>query len=201
MIRGGKSIFLSILSGFNFFIMLTDHFNETWKELKAATREEGHPFRVCSLASFETQDYIKQRIVNLREVTSEDTLLFYTDSRSSKIEQINKNPNASVLFYDYRISLQVMLRGIIKVHTNDDLWQDHRLKIEGRSINDYNTKYPPGKKINNPLDVMRTEEINFAVLELIPESIEYLKLRDEPNRVRAIFTKENEDWNKTFIIP
>lgn len=181
--------------------MLIDHFNETWRELKAATRDEGHPFKVCSLATFETLDYIKQRIVNLREVTPEESLLFYTDSRSSKIEQINKNSNASVLFYDYRVRLQVIIRGIIKVHNNDDLWQDHRLKIEGRSINDYNTKYSPGKRINNPLNINRTEDINFAVLELLPESIEYLKLRDEPNRIRAIFNKENEEWNKTFLIP
>lgn len=181
--------------------MLIDHFNETWRELKAATRNEGHPFKVCSLATFETHDHIKQRVVNLREVTPEDTLLFYTDSRSSKISHINKNPNASVLFYDYRVRLQVIIRGIVKVHTNDELWQDHRLKIEGRSINDYNTQYPPGKKINNPLDVKRTQEINFAVLELEPETIEYLKLRDEPNRIRAIFNKENEEWVKTFLIP
>jgi pyridoxamine 5'-phosphate oxidase len=106
-----------------------------------------------------------------------------------------------VLFYNYRIHLQLLIRGIIKVHTNDELWQDHCMKIEGKSINDYNTKYPPGKKINNPLDVKRTKDIHFALLELIPESIEYLKLRDEPNRVRALFTKENDEWNKTFLIP
>jgi len=181
--------------------MLIDHFNETWRELKAGTLEDGHPFKVCSLATFETGDHIKQRIVNLRELTAENTLLFYTDSRSSKIAQIGKNPNASVLFYDYRIKLQLIIKGIIKVHSNDELWQDHCIKIEGRSINDYNTQYPPGKKINNPLAVKRTQEINFAVLELSPESVEYLKLRDEPNRIRAIFTKENEDWKKTFLIP
>lgn len=181
--------------------MLTDHFNETWKELKAGSTDDAHPFQVCSMATFETQDQIKQRIINLREVTNENSLLFYTDSRSSKIEQIHKNSTASVLFYNYRIHLQVILRGMVKLHTNDELWEDHMLKVEGRNINDYNTKYPPGKRINNPLDVTRTEEINFAVLELIPETIEYLKLRVEPNRVRAIFTRENEEWNKTFIIP
>lgn len=181
--------------------MLSDHFNETWKELKASTREDGHPFRVCSLATFETNDHIGQRVVNLREITSEDTLLFYTDSRSPKISQINKNPQASVLFYDHRVKLQVIIRGIIKVHTHNELWQDHCIKIEGRSINDYNSQYPPGKKINNPLAVNRTEEMNFAVLELIPDRIEYLKLRDEPNRIRAVFNKENEEWDKTFLIP
>lgn len=181
--------------------MLNDHFNETWKELKAGSVEEGHPFKVCSLATFESPELVKQRIVNLREVTSDNTLLFYTDSRSSKIEQINKIPNASALFYNYKIKLQVILRGIIKIHSNDELWQDHRLKVEGRSINDYNTKYPPGKIINNPLDVRRTQDLNFCVLELIPENIEYLKLRDEPNRLRAVFTLENDKWNKTFLIP
>lgn len=181
--------------------MLIDHFNETWRELKAGTLEEGHPFRVCSMATFETPEHIKQRIVNLREVTSDHTLLFYTDSRSSKITQIGNNPNASVLFYDHRIRLQVIIRGILKIHSNNELWQDHCIKIEGRSINDYNTFYPPGKKINNPLAVKRTQEINFAVLELVPENIEYLKLRDEPNRIRAVFTKENEEWTKTFLIP
>ncbi len=181
--------------------MLNDHFNEVWRELKAGTSDEGHPFKVCSLATFETQDHIKQRILNLREITQENTLLFYTDSRSSKIAQINKNPNASVLFYNYKINLQVIIRGIVKVHTNDELMQDHKLMVEGRSINDYNTKYSPGKKINNPLAVKRTQEINFAVLELVPESIEYLKLRDEPNRIRAVFSKEDEKWHKNFLIP
>jgi len=181
--------------------MLIDHFNETWRELKAGTLEEGHPFKVCSMATFETPEFIKQRIVNLREITPDKNLLFYTDSRSSKITQIDKNPNASVLFYDHRIKLQVIIRGILKIHSNDELWQDHCIKIEGRSINDYNTLYPPGKKINNPLAVKRTQEINFAVLELLPQNIEYLKLRDEPNRIRAVFTKENEEWIKTFVIP
>lgn len=181
--------------------MLIDHFNETWKELKAGTLEDGHPFKVCSLATFESQNHIKQRIVNLREVTFDKTLLFYTDSRSSKIDQIDNNPNASVLFYDHRIKLQVIIRGIIKIHSNDEIWEDHCIKIEGRSINDYNTLYPPGKKINNPLAVKRTQKINFAVLELVPENMEYLKLRDEPNRIRAVFTKENEEWNKKFLIP
>ncbi len=160
----------------NYSNMLNDHFNETWRELNAGTCEEGHPFKVCALATLATQDHIKQRIVNLREVTPYNTLLFYTDSRSSKISQINKNPNASVLFYNYRINLQLLICGVIKVHSNNELWQDHCIKIEGKSINDYNTKYSPGKKINNPLDVKRTQDLNFAVLELIPESIEYLKL-------------------------
>lgn len=181
--------------------MPNDHFNETWRELEAGVKVKDHPFRVCTLATFESANHIKQRVVNLREVTRDNTLLFYTDSRSGKIDQIKKNSNASALFYNQNIYLQVFVRGIITIHENNDLWQDHFFNIEGRSVHDYNTKYAPGKKIKNPLEVIRTENINFAVLEMVPHSIEYLKLRAEPNRLRALFNKKDGVWEKTFLIP
>lgn len=181
--------------------MLNDLFTETWKELECGAKEENHPFNICSLATFVTPTQIKQRFVNLRKLTKNNSLLFYTDIRSSKMSQIEANPAASVVFYNYLLHLQIFLRGQIITHTNDKLWEDHRLKIDGRSVNDYNTKYPPGKKIKNPMAVTRTNDLNFAVLELVPEGIEYLKLRAEPNRLRAQFIKKEEEWEKTFLIP
>lgn len=181
--------------------MLNDLFKETWKELECAVKENTHPFRVCSLASLESPELIKQRMVILREVTPENNLLFYTDIRSAKIAQLETNSYASVLFYNPKIKLQVFIRGTVTIHTNDELWQDHQLKIEGKSINDYNTQSPPGKRIKNPLKVQRTNQLNFALLELIPQTIEYLKLRSEPNRLRAIFIKTGEQWDKSYLIP
>ncbi len=181
--------------------MLIDLFNETWKELEDGTKKSGHPFRTCSLATSEISGGIRQRTVILRELTKKKTLLFYTDLRSAKIEQINKNPHGSILFYNPSIQLQVFISGKINIHSEDSLWNDHLLKIEGRSLNDYNTQYAPGKPIKNPIAVTRTKDLNFAVLELIPNTIEYLKLRDEPSRIRAIFKLTDEVWEKTFLIP
>lgn len=181
--------------------MLKDLFAEIWKELKCGTTEDAHPFKACSLASSIADGQVKQRMVILREVTDEKTLLFYTDNRSSKIGQLEQNPVASVLFYNFKSQLQLSIKGKVIIHSSDELWHEHRLKIEGRSINDYNTKSSPGKKIKNPLNVKRTEEIHFAVLELIPDTIEYLKLRAEPNRLRAIFTKKNSEWEQTYLVP
>ena len=181
--------------------MLIDLFNETWKELEDGATKYGHPFRTCSLATSGISGGIQQRTVNLRELTKEKTLVFYTDLRSAKIEQIKKNPKVSVLFYNPFIQLQIFLCGIIKIHSEDSLWDDHIVNIEGRSINDYNSLYAPGKPIKNPIEVTRTKDINFAVLELIPDTIEYLKLRDEPNRIRAIFNLKDNVWEKTFLTP
>lgn len=181
--------------------MLLDIFNETWKELKCGTSVKGHPFRTCSLATNDPGAGMRQRIVNLREITDQQTLIFYTDVRSGKINHLQKNPHSSVLFYNADIKLQVMVQGKMIIHTDDEIWQNHMLKIEGKSINDYNTKYPPGKTIKNPVDVIRTKDLNFAVLELEPEVIEYLKLKAELNRLRAIFRKNQDDWDKTYLVP
>lgn len=181
--------------------MLIDLFHETWKELQCAAKEPKHPFTVCSLATTTEKGNVKQRIVNFRKLTSSKSLLFYTDSRSAKVSHLQNNPSASVLFYNPIINLQIYISGKITVHTHDSLWEDHRLKIEGKSINDYNTKSPPGKKIKNPISVKRTTDLNFALLELKPDFIEYLKLKVQPNRVRAVFVKTEEEWEKTFLVP
>lgn len=181
--------------------MLNDLLEETWKELKCGYEDKEHPYRSCCLATTELSGKIKQRTVNLRKVTEEKTLLFYTDVRSGKISQIRKNPVASVLFYNPKNNLQIYLSGNVRIHEDTPIWTEHFLTIEGRSLNDYNTKDAPGKPIKNPIDLRRTKNINFAVLEFIPESIEYLKLRQEPNRIRAYFELRDQEWEKTFLVP
>ncbi len=181
--------------------MIIDIFNETWKELECATKERGHPFSVCCFATVSEEGDVKQRNVNFRKLTSSKSLLFYTDSRSAKVSHLKKNPTASVLFYNPVINLQLYISGKVVVHTHNTLWENHMLKIEGKSINDYNTKSPPGKKIKNPVSVRRTKDLNFALLELQPNFIEYLKLKTDPNRVRAVFKKNDEEWEKTFLVP
>lgn len=181
--------------------MLIDLFHEAWKELEAGAKGKGHPFKICCLATLENPSSIRQRTVIFRGLTEEKTLLFYSDVRSFKIKQLEQFPSASVLFYNEQAKLQLFVRGSMKVHTDDELWQDHKMRIDGRSINDYNTKLSPGKPIKNPLDISRTKDLNFTVLELIPEKIEYLKLRAEPNNLRASFTKKGNDWEKTYLVP
>ena len=182
-------------------LMIADLFNETWRELGQAPETQDHPFQLCCLATKDGDGGLKQRLVNFRKLTSQQNLLFYTDSRSAKIDQISKDPTASALFYNPILQLQIFIGGTVIVHTQGKLWDDHRLKIEGRSLNDYNTQYAPGKIIKNPLEVKRTQDLNFALLEFKPELIEYLKLRIEPNRLRAIFKKTGEGWEKSFMIP
>jgi hypothetical protein len=181
--------------------MLIDLYKETWKELECATKVKGHPFKYCSLATFDGSSGNRQRTVILRQVTENRTLIFYTDIRSGKIGHLRKSPSASILCYNPINKLQIFVKGDIDIHCDDEIWEDHKLKIEGKAINDYNTSYPPGKIIKNPVDLKRTKDLNFAVLELKPNFIEYLKLKAELNRLRAVFQKKDEIWEKTYLVP
>lgn len=181
--------------------MLIDLYIETWKELECGIKVQGHPFRVCSLATHDPQGGVRQRIVILREITEQKSLLFYTDIRSGKINQIRNNSEASALFYNPTNHLQIFIYGKMEIHCDDEIWEDHFVKIDGKAINDYNTKFPPGKMIKNPVEIIRTNDLNFAVLELIPDKIEYLKLKAELNRLRALFKKTENEWEKTYLVP
>lgn len=181
--------------------MLNDLLEEAWKELKDATTLKGHPFRFCSLATAGNIENIMQRTVILREITESKTLIFYTDKRSGKVNQIKINPFGSVLFYNPKKSLQLIIKGEIEIIVRGENWGDHKSKIEGKSTNDYNSKLSPGEAVKNPFILNRSDELNFSLLEFKPLSIEYLKLKNNTNHLRAVFNLNEDNWEETFLVP
>ncbi len=181
--------------------MINDLFNEAVEDLRAAAKKEDHPFRYCSVASCDKAENLRQRTMVLRGLTDEENLLFYTDSRSLKIKHFKTNPHVSVLFYNPQKNLQLILKGKINVYRNNEEYHYHKSNIEGKAINNYNTRLAPGKKLNNPFNISRTTDLHFALLELVTQSIEFLKIRKDPNHLRALFTKTEGDWEKTFLVP
>jgi len=181
--------------------MLNDLFQEAWKELKLASSSKEHPFNYFSLATAGKNASVRQRTVILRGVTENKSLLFYTDLRSTKIKQIRSNAKANGLFYNPKTQLQLIIKGTIIIHTDDDAWEEHKDKIDGRAVNNYNTLFPPGKPIKNPLKVERTNKLHFALLEFVPARIEYLKIKEDSNHLRARFRLEEGTWKETFLVP
>lgn len=181
--------------------MLNDLFLEAWAALKFAASGKEHPFNFCSLATIGRKATVRQRTVILRGLTEDKSLLFYTDLRSTKIKHLKQNPNANGIFYDPKIQLQLIFKGEIIIHTNNELWDEHKSKIEGNSINNYNTQLAPGKPIKNPFSVERAEKLHFGLLEFKPLRMEVLKLKKDSNHLRARFWLEEGIWKQTFLVP
>jgi len=180
-------------------IMLNDIFKSHINEIKFGYLKRKHPFRYCYLSSvFENKPIV--RTVVLRDMTQAYELIFFTDSRSQKVEQFKTNPNAEVLFYHPKKLLQIKATGSISFLKDDEKLKHYRNKIQGSSLKDYITQDPPSTPIKNPDSVeYNKDEVNFCVIVLKIEVLEGLQLK-RPNHIRSRFEREN-DWKGQFLVP
>jgi hypothetical protein len=176
--------------------------DELWKnniqELKFGYLKKKHPFRYFSLSTF-GPEYPESRTVVLRDVSSENELIIFTDKRSQKINQLKTNPNASALFYHPKKLLQLKINGQLQLILSGEEYDNYKSRIQGNSVKDYLTTQAPGSEIKQPDEVDYQDEMQFALLKLIPYEIEVLQLK-RPNHIRCIFYKE-KNWKGNFLTP
>ncbi len=88
-----------------------------WSELSRAPRECSHAWRVGVLATTDGQA-ADARCIVLRDVdAARRRLVFYADSRSPKIKQIEAYPAATIVLWSAPLSWQLRLRVQLSVET------------------------------------------------------------------------------------
>jgi pyridoxamine 5'-phosphate oxidase len=157
-----------------------------WQELGKAPRNKAHAFRVMGLATVDGE-VADLRSVVLREVLADQrTLVFFTDARSPKVAQIQRQPAGSLLAWCERLSWQLRLRVQLEVQTSglavSSRWA--RLKMTP-AAQDYLSPLPPGAPAEHPRPE-RSSRDHFAVLQARVQSIDWLELHAEGHR-RAVF--------------
>lgn len=160
-------------------------------------------------------DKPKSRTVVLRKVDQlKNTLLFHTDNRSGKIDEIKNNPNISWLFYSNDNKIQLRLEGNAAVHQNGDLFEQQWDNSKLISRKCYLINDDPGSSINDHYDYLErsltegvpTEEqsemgkINFAVVETKIDSIEWLHLKGS-GHLRAKFILDKDRFKGEWLVP
>lgn len=174
----------------------------TWikTSLQKSISVQKHPFRYCTLATMDASAP-KLRTVVLREVTNSLSILFYTDARTQKVKQIQRNPKASLLFYDPIKMIQVTMEGNLKVSPKGDMHVEKWTAISERAKKDYTTTNAPGTPIGHPEMVTHTQNNNhFVILTFIPHTISYLHIT-KPQHTRAIFHHRKKQWEGVFLTP
>lgn len=176
-------------------------FEQLKMELVNGFSKKGHPFRYFTLATIDKKGTPQQRTVVLRKANPELELLFYTDRRSHKIQQIVANDTVSALFYHPKKLLQLKIEGIAKIMNDDRIIESLWSGIPLKSRKDYITQHAPGSLLNVPDEVdYLNNENHFCIVRIIPGKIEYLRLK-RPNHLRVLFTKETSDWKGSFLVP
>ena len=180
--------------------MKNQFLEEAKQELVHGHSKKRHPFRYFTLSTIE-DGQPKQRTVVLRKTLPDSSLVFYTDHRTQKIKDIQKNPKFSALFYHPKKLLQIRVEGKAELITDAADIATYWHTVQQASRKDYTTNIAPGTQIKNPDNVdYNPDENYFCPVKLIPTSIEYLRLT-RPNHIRILFDKVNEDWSGEFLVP
>ncbi len=181
--------------------MTDTFFQELEEELKKGTSKKGHPFRCCTLGTVGLGTTARLRTIVLRKVSKDLKLFFYTDRRSKKIGHIKENNSVSLLFYHPKKLVQLKIEGRATLVSDAEELKKYWSGVQPASRKDYTTTSVPGSPISNPENVEYLEDKNhFAIVEIEPSKIEYLKLK-RPSHLRILFSKEDRGWNGAFLVP
>ncbi len=174
-----------------------------WATLVQAVGEPGHPWRLPVLATA-GRSGPNARTVVLRAVTRPGfELLAFSDSRTAKVTELERDPSAVWLFYDPREQVQLRAFSEVRLHTNDSVadtyW--HRLPAGSR----YN--YQAGEAPATPLDGPQPGQIltpgstaRFTVIIGRVTKLDWLWLAPEDHR-RAQFQRAGTGWKAQWAVP
>jgi len=185
-----------------------------WKLLVRVPYQKNDPYRTPVLATFGNKG-LRQRTVVLRKVDElQYALIFHTDIRSGKIQDMKSNQQVHWLFWDAKRNIQLRMKGIATIHTTDEvatqLWNDE----SPASLKLYLSNPGPGTVVEQPRsglpvaamekhlqhkDVQAGKE-NFAAIETQINEIDWLWLNPSGHR-RAAYIFQKGVWEGSWVIP
>ena len=172
--------------------------HEAWARLAQAADDPTHPMRLFLLATVDADGVPDARLMVLRGAGRRlGKIWFYTDRRSEKVDQLRKRPELCAVAYDRRDGVQLRLRGAATIHELNSEAAQHWSQTSTVVRALYASPDAPGRPLRLPDPRLMTikhaldagaEAVarqNFAVIETLVQTIEWLQLKDDDQR-RAI---------------
>ncbi len=189
----------------NFFSDLDKGESRIWDLLSQGVVNKKSKFHTPTLSTI-NGNAINSRTIILRKVDNKTKmLLFYSDSRSRKVLNIEQNNNITVHLYEPRYKLQVQLYGHADIENKTEKTKDIWNSLSSYSKKNYLSALSPGEKINS-LDGIKynkdNEEAfhNFSLIYFKVSKLECLQLSDINNiRVEYVYYKSSD--KKYYVVP
>ena len=169
-------------------------------EIHRGALDPKHPFRYLTVATVGEQ-FPQVRTVVLRQFTADLEFLVYTDARSSKVQELLKVPQVSLLFYHPKKQVQVRVQALATIHVEDELAQANWKRVSDKRRVEYQSELGPGRRINHPKDGWESssEHSYFSVLKFSPLSLEVLQLARE-GHLRIQYDLAS-GWQGSWLVP
>lgn len=174
---------------------------QIWKELGRASLDRHHGWRTPVLASTDAEGLADARTVVLRQVdAAAGELVFYTDSRSPKVAQLQAKARAMLVFWSARLSWQLRVRVACTVITDGPqvqaLWSSVK---QSPAAGDYLSPLPPGSVLppGGAADAVTANASlpahSFALLRAQVLQMDWLALSRDGHR-RAQLSANTWEW-------
>jgi pyridoxamine 5'-phosphate oxidase len=185
---------------------------KSWEILQEAKQGKtgSRYITVCNFAI----NYPNAYTVVLRDVKSaEHQLIFYTDYRSEKVQQIKDDANLTAVYHDDVTHIQLILKGEATINYQNDIAQEHWQQSGFKGRRSYLAQQAPSSVLTEEgdgLEYLGSKNFadndtagfeNFAVVILKVDFLEYLQLHREGNRRARFNVKPHNGWMGEWIVP
>lgn len=185
-----------------------------WKHLDLGVIDRKHPFHTPVFGSVNEVEPSLRVVVLRRFWRKPPVLAFHSHLGSPKIEHIRNNPHVYWLFYSAEEKLQVRIKGIAEIHTDDELAEEQWLATELFSRRCYIGKSPT-QESERPTSGLPDEFVrrqptrdesengraNFAVITSKIQEIDCLELHVRGHR-RSLFSwQESGELETKWLTP
>ena len=183
-------------------------FRKWFDEVYKIDKEEAVSMNLSTISS---DNYPNSRIVLLRGL--EDGFIFYTNYKSQKGREIEKNPKAHINFYWPSLERQVRIKGIINktsAEVSDKYFLSRPLKSRiGAILSDQSTEISFQKDLHKELlleiDRNQNKEIQrpnyWGGYFLEPLEIEFWQGKDARLHDRLLYERVNDEWKSKRLSP
>ena len=213
--------FLMLELDLTMMILMEAPLQEVWdrmmRDLERGARDRNDALHTFAFSSLSLQGSPATRTVVLRAFEKKRRCIrFHSDLRSTKIQELKRDPRVSALFYHPAEKTQIRAEGMVVLHENDaiadQLWE--HLWVLGRRC--YMAPRAPGSLAKAPSPNLPTEwmdrkptleasesgRANFCVIEFTLSYMEWLELGFE-GHTRACYhwSEEGNQWKGCWLEP
>jgi pyridoxamine 5'-phosphate oxidase len=175
--------------------------------LSEAGENPQHPWRLFTAANVDQDGFPQNRYVVLRKVNSTE-IMFFTDQRSAKVNDLKINPMMSLCFFNPDSGLQLAITAKATLHNQDAIAEAFWANTPEHSRKCYQMNNDPGSIIPAPF-VLNPDELTeedaykaFTVVKCQSVFWDILLLKKEGNQRACCNIGANDSiQNASWVIP
>ncbi|MCI5072901.1 pyridoxamine 5'-phosphate oxidase family protein [bacterium] len=176
-----------------------DYYDKAWQLMALGQKSRKSCFRTAAFSTI-SSDFPELRTVVIRKTDqASQTIVFHTDTRSQKVNELKNNPNCCLLFYSKPHAVQIRVYAQARIHTNnktaEQRWKTmiplskrcYIAKAPGTVLAVDESEHAKQLQTREPLPHEHEQGYhNFAVVQCKVEKIDYLDLNFE-GHTRIVF--------------